>query len=655
MKKYINYLILSVVAIVSSTACTEYLDIPVEASKTEADIFSDYYNFQGFVDQMYNYVSDPVRVSICADACYAGETYGITSWSTGYNAVRGTYKNYLTRGYFSIDGGYGGSETDYGPGCWDGWLVIRMANIGLNNLDLLSATDEEKAYIEGQLLFFRGFSHQEILAGWGPIPFVDEVLADDFALPRFHSCEREDGTTVTGYQATVEYILDDLNRAAELLPAVWASGTTNLGRATSLAAKSYEARAALFAGSPLMVQWSGTSTTDLKTPQVDTYYMERAATAAAEAIAIAEANSADYALVSWSEENTTEASPNPYTSLFYTVDGISVPWTTETIWGNYQNITSKGSGNITNGVGRIQLPDQSIFGGNAVNCTVTQNYVDIFEMADGTLYKKEYDGKPVDSGDYDADGTMLTHRMWDDRDPRFRRAVFVDRDEAGNGTNPASTVLTLYTDDNSGSNTQGVTRSRDNCATPYFIHKWWPNGANKTDAGTSYTNMRMLCPLMRLSELYLIYAEAVYQSTGSATNKVDGCSMTALEAVNAIRTRCGHVPTDANGGGHATGTSLTLGESASYNALDGFMKQIIYERAVEHCFEGQFWFDIRRYRIGTELGGETLYTLDFDKKWSTFTRTAMFTRTFDETHYWLPLPSAMCKIYAEFPQNPGWE
>lgn len=604
MKKIFFSLLLCLQMMFVGTSCTDYLSVPVEADKNVEEIFGDYYNFQGYVDQLYLYVRDPMVGHITSDNTFGGETIGTTTWSTGYNSVRGLYKQYLTRGYLSTD------LVTYQPGVWVGWKGIRAANIGLENYDLLQGTDSEKNYIKGQLLFLRAFFHQEILAAWGSIPFIEDVLVDEFKLPRFGEYTAKDGKTYYGYQACALKIADDMQEAAELLPVAWDNDVANRGRCTALAALAYKTRALVYAASPLMSEYSGTSITDLKPAVVNTDLMRMAAEAASAAIKMAEDNASIYGLLDWDH----------YTDMFYTVDGNTFPWSKETIWGKYNNM--KGNTFILNTIGRIHLPDNSVFGGNAVNCTPTQNYVDLFEMKDGSLYKQEYDGQTY------MDGNVQKCKMWDDRDPRFRRAIYVDRDNPGDTD---ATILHLYNG--------GKTRNADNCQTPYYIHKYWPWNCNKTDNGTEYNNMRMMVPLMRLAEVYLLYAEAVYQATQDANQSIGECGYTALQAVNKIRLRAGHVETTATGGAHGD-----------------FIKMILNERAVEFCFEGQYWYDIRRYKIGETMSKEAIQTLDFEKDWTKFTRRTLLNRTFDAPkHYWVPFPTDLTKMYPEFPQNVGWE
>jgi hypothetical protein len=84
----------------------------------------------------------------------------------------------------SIRGGKANSQERCDKGnlwklCWYG---IRKANIGIANLgNLVSATEEERNLIEGQLYFFRGWFHFMLMEWWGGMPYVDQVLPPDVA------------------------------------------------------------------------------------------------------------------------------------------------------------------------------------------------------------------------------------------------------------------------------------------------------------------------------------------------------------------------------------------------------------------------------------------------------------------------------------------
>ena len=399
------------------------------------------------------------------------------------------------------------------------------------------------------------------------------------------------------------------------------------GHATKFAALGYKARALLYAGSPLMNEVSGNAAV------VDQDYMKRAADAAWELIKLSRATNLPDGtkacdLMSWSQ----------YDQMFATTDGTH-PWKQENIWGRYR--FTKGSSNFTNQVGKIHVPDPAIFGGGQLQ-TVTQNYTDIFEMADGTLYKPEYDS---DNG-----------KRWDFRDPRFRQSIYVDRDMAGLAP---VTQLALYSSGGVG----GVGQTKANSLTPYIIHKYWPKGVNTYDGSktgaTLYNNFQYMVPLMRLAEIYLIYAEAINEGYGSPTAKVPGADLTAVDAVNVIRQRAYQ---GAKYNGIPIPCPLATAAATAYQpaAVSGtpgaFTRLVLNENAVETTFEGRYWYDLRRWKLGEKFNQTPVYDLLFDKNWTStsFTRVKIATRIFESKHYWMPFPLAQTQMSVNFPQNIGW-
>ena len=87
-------------------------------------------------------------------------------------------------------------------------------------------------------------------------------------------------------------------------------------------------------------------------------------------------------------------------------------------------------------------------------------------------------------------------------------------------------------------------------------------------------------PVIRLADVYLMYAEA--------DNELNGPQATAIDLVNRIRAR-GGLP------------ALTGDKTAD---SDAFFKAIEQERIIELLAEGQRGFDIRRWRKITEIWGE---------------------------------------------------
>jgi len=619
MKKY-NYYILAVVATIMFSACTDYLTPPLESAKSEADIFGNYSSFQAYTDQLYLHVTDPMDMQ-ASDGCFGGEAIGALVATTGGRAIIGDYASWMNRGFF------GDGSRNVAQGIWGfGWRGIRKANIGIKNLNFLmqsSATEDQKALIKGQLYFFRAYFHFELLSAWGSIPYINTVMGDgELDMPRFYEYKGK-----KNYQACTEYIVQDLDSAIKYLPAYWLNDVTDRGHATKIAALGYKARALLYAGSPLMNESSG------NTAVVDKDLMKRAADAAWQLISLSRTTlfpdgSKACDLMPW----------NQYDQMFATTDGTH-PWKQEVIWGKYR--FTKGSTNFTGRVGRIHVPDPSIFGGIQLQ-TVTQNYTDIFEMADGTLYKPEYDSD--------------NNKRWDFRDPRFRKSIYVDRDMAG--LDP-TTKLALFSSGGVG----GVGQTKATSLTPYIIRKFWPKGVNAKDAAltgaTLYNNFQFMVPLMRLAEIYLIYAEAVNEGYGSPTAKATGADITAVDAVNIIRQRAYE---GASFNGNPISCPLATTDANAYQPLveaigpGAFTRLVLNENAVETTFEGRYWYDLRRWKLGEKFNQTPVYDMQFDKDWtpSSFARKQIATRIFESKHYWMPFPLALTQMYVDFPQNTGW-
>ena len=234
-------------------------------------------------------------------------------------------------------------------------------------------------------------------------------------------------------------------------------------------------------------------------------------------------------------------------------------------------------------------------------------------MADGTRYIPSL---------YDNDNA----KRWDFRDPRFRKAILVDRDQHGADSR---SIINLY----EGSGTDKTITQ--NIALPYLLKKFWPAGANGYDNNT--TNLKRTNPLMRLAEVYLDYAEAVTVAYGP-TGAAPGATLTAVDAINIVRARAGMPPVTAAATGYSS-----------------FLELVQNERNVELCFEGQYFFDIRRWYIAHLPENMICVDLKFDKDWTNFTRATIKNKVFENPkHYWLPINRDQTLLYPGFFQNPGW-
>ena len=103
----------------------------------------------------------------------------------------------------------------------------------------------------------------------------------------------------------------------------------------------------------------------------------------------------------------------------------------------------------------------------------------------------------------------------------------------------------------------------------------------------------------------------------------DGLGMTALEAINVIRTRAG-MPNIPNG-----------------LSKDAFRKRVINERRVELAFENHRYWDVKRWKIANDVLNEDLLGMTIVKTGDnqfTYTRKVVEQRFFSDKMYLYPIP-----------------
>ncbi len=117
---------------------------------------------------------------------------------------------------------------------------IRRCNLFLEKVDQNTYSDEElKNRLTGEVYFLRAYIYHTLVMQYGGIPIIDKAytLDDEFLVAR------------DSYEKSINFIVSDLDKAASMLPTTQTS--VNLGRATKGAALAIKARVLLYAASDL--------------------------------------------------------------------------------------------------------------------------------------------------------------------------------------------------------------------------------------------------------------------------------------------------------------------------------------------------------------------------------------------------------------------
>ena len=475
-----------------TTSCTDYLDKSPESDVSPEAAFKNFKNFQGFTEELYLCIPD------------FSKSYWTTCWNWGEDDIQAVGFDYLM-GYKVDQGdfwgwqkefdGWGACFMDQGDsfnpndrfsrGLWKAaWYGIRKANLGLENMDLMTAaTQEEKNTIKGQLLFFRGWLHFQLMQYFGGLPYIDHAIAADqpMTLPR-ETC-----------QACAEKAAKDFREAAELLPIDWdksSVGRNTLGkngfRINKITALAYEGKSLLWAASPLVKNCDDKMNVNgnASTYDYDTNYAQQAAEALGELLTLVETGQTQYKLVDFAD----------YSDLFYTWNkNMLPPGSTENI---LRDIPADAWQNSHFGV-FTEFGGQILTGGQAAS-QPTANYVNYYGMKNGL---------PLDDPESGFDPT----HPWKNRDPRFYHDIVYDGVKVVEGAiePDANRYANLYT---GGTYRDDINESR----TGYLLYKFIPMIANNYDMGSTYNKLYIDVPYLRLADCYLMYAEAC-AAVGGAT------------------------------------------------------------------------------------------------------------------------------------------
>ena len=379
--------------------------------------------------------------------------------------------------------------------------------------------------------------------------------------------------TRTPADEIVKFIVDELDAIAPYLPVSYVTEVNSeVGRATRIAAFALKARTLLYAASPLF------------NPTNDKAKWEKAA----EACKVIIDHAADWGL-----------KLSAYGSLW----GHEAFYNPEIIFG-----IGRGDDNA------FEMANYPIGveNGSSGNCP-SQSLVDQYEYVDnGQTFGQRYPGN-IDLTAVDP---------YEGLDPRFALTIVKNGDEWPTNGSQKKAIETFQ---------GGFNALPKYGATPtgYYLKKY-VDGSCVTTADNQ-TTRRHTWILFRLGEIYLDYAEAVFNATGSANDATYG--LTANEAINKLRDRSDiKMPKFTEDG-------------------DAWVARYERERMVELAFENHRFWDVRRWKKGAQYF-KTVQVANISAKLQ-LTRSTV-TRQWDEKYNFYPIPQSELKKNPNLTQNQGW-
>ena len=461
-----------------------------------------------------------------------------------------------------------------------------------------------KDRLRGEAYFLRAWWHFELLRMYGGksadgkalgVPVADHYISYEEA--------SENGMFIRpSYQATVDFICNDLDLAMELLPASYSGsdqnfGDTQIGRATSGAAAVLKSRVLLYSASPAMqdddiVKITGMGTYEVVNPGIYQKKWELVAKQIASIltmegfgtyvpllpsdIADAQSESSDFAFRRYFNNNLLEANHFP---PYYFGKSMTVP---------------------------------------------SHNLVKAFCAKNGFPVTDPRSGVDISGPSFDMS------RLYSVMDDRFARVIYSQGSVFGN----SGTALDMSEGgrDSHGYNENATT-------TGYYLAKFVSTVSGMLNpvasAGSAHYN-----PLLRKSEVLLNYAEASNEAYGPKAVG-EGSSVSAYDIIKSIRSLAGGIMSDA-----------WLDECAG--GKDTFRALIQNERRLEFAFENHRYFDMRRWLLpldedicGVEITRNEDNTFSYREK-------VVEPRKYTVRDYYAPLPYAEISKNPNLVNNTGW-
>lgn len=617
-KKHIKlFVILSVMLSLTLSCERAYLEPwPPDGAREPQDVWN-YYDFtRGFLDKIY---ADNLMAPRINDLSGSGMLASVTD--EAMHSLQSARVNRIINGAWSPSNSVNVFFSGNFEGEWripweNAYLAIRRANIFLENVDNSVLIDDisnparryDRTFFKAQAYFLRAYFQFDLMRRYGCFPITTHSLTpdDDLYKPR------------NTMEECFHQIIEDCDKAIEGLPLLW--DDKEFYRPNKTTAQALKSRATLYYASPLYQgDFESFGLAKGETGEVERWK---------EAVKAARVTINDnpyYELISVTRFTPPYSSTGTYCQRVMQLRGAAQ---VEIIWGSQSYARHDEMYNMPTGL-------QGCYG----YTNPTQDFVDMFEVV------KNFGKSNATAEKFDWSNPNHAANPYDNRDPRFYASITYNGLRWGLSSSRRFTIDTYE---------GGVHRDRldpKSTKTGYYYRKGLSENYYGHTTALRGSLMRRLRPEYRVAEMVLNYAEAMNEAYGPEESEPGGEPLrlgnvtNALQAVNLVRARVKMPPIPGG---------LTKDQ----------MREVIkHERAIELCFEGHRFYDLRRWKEGEKLGGPVhgirIEATGFDSNnrptGFTYTVEKVDDRVWHDKMYWWPIPhDEIVKYEGKLKQNPQW-
>ncbi len=527
---------------------------------------------------------------------------------------------------------------------WDGeaggkalFQGLRDCNIFLENIGKVPDLEEfmRDTWI-AEVKFLKAYYHFWLMRMYGPIPLVNENLPIDATIDQVQ-VHREP------VDVTVDYIVELMDESIEALPEVvdMQAMAGRINKPIAMAVKAQvllTAASPLFNGNPDYVGFKNTKGEDLFNAEYDAEKWKRAMDACKEAIDLCDA--LGYQLYEFQTGiGQSELSESTVTQMSIR-NSVTERWNSEVIWGNSNSLMSQAI--LTP---RTWDPDRNhnaVAGAYAPTLKIaemfyTKNGVPINEDKNYD-YGNRYDLQVASSEDrLNIREGYTTAKLHFDREDRFYASLGFDGG-VWYGQGRFDENNNFYIQNRMG----GAAGLQILWA--YSVTGYWPKkliNPQNVIQQNSYTQRWYSWPVIRLADLYLMYAEAY--------NEYHGPGEEVFNYLDMVRERAGLKGVQESWTQHSNNPD-------KFTTQDGLRQIIHQERLIELALEGKRYWDLRRWKrahieLSTPVEGWDIFE---DSPEGFYRKRILFNQIFRQRDYLWPLNEGTLLRNKNLVQNPGW-
>ncbi|MDB5012265.1 MAG: RagB/SusD family nutrient uptake outer membrane protein [Daejeonella sp.] len=634
---------------VAFTACKKYLDVAPDntatldyafQSRNEAENFlfacysplqtlSDVLRNPGFTGSSEIVIPDPSLV-----------TYSnLGSGEAGFNLLKGT-QNVVSPAMNYWDGANQGLPM---------FEAIRRCNIFLENIDKAAGIpNAEKQRWIGEVKFLKAYYHYWLVRMYGPIPISRTTLPINASTEAVR-VKREPVDSVFNYitQLVDESIID--------LPLELPNPTGEYGRITrpiAIAVKAEilaTAASPLFNGNPDYASFKGKDGVNLF-PQAasDPKKWEKAMLAAQAAVEMCEAQGNKlYSFVKPGNIGNINDKLNLVLTLQNAVTE-KAELNAETIWSLNPVFTYQ----------RFALPRLTVYGVTQYhdiksNFSAPLNIAQLFYTENGVPITEDktwdYANRYTIENGNEKNSSFVksgypTAKLNMDREARYYADLGFDGGIwFGHGRTEQNNALYVQA-----TSTNGTAYAGPNNYININVTGYWPKKLVHYQTTyflnnqTEVTEVPFRIPMMRLADLYLLYAETI--------NEVKGPTADVYHYLDLVRSRAGLQGVKQSWDQYAK-------NPGKYSSKDGLRQIIHQERRIELCFEGRIGWDLRRWKELESVLNSPIQGWNWKQtanREAYYTPQTLFQPIFNKRDNLWPISDNSLTVNPNLVQNPGW-